>query len=110
ARGRERARARLDVHHAAPGERLRASGPAALSRGGGRLDAARPLLYRNGAAETTARLREMRARETAAVPDLADLAAQVDRLAREAALLDTTEPTTQALDDLAQRLATLRDA
>src|SRR5579884_2037034 len=62
------------------------------------------------AAETTARLREMRARETAAVPDLADLAAQVDRLAREAALLDTTEPTTQALDDLAQRLATLRDA
>src|SRR5581483_7929888 len=62
------------------------------------------------AAETTARLRAMRARETAAVPDLADLAAQVDRLAREAALLDTTEPTTQALDDLAQRLATLRDA
>jgi potassium efflux system protein len=62
------------------------------------------------AAQTTAELREMRARATAAVPDLADLAAQVDRLAREAALLDTTEPTTQALDDLAQRLAALRDA
>src|SRR5579871_6394923 len=66
------------------------------------------------AGEVAGELREMRARVAAraggGAPDLAHAAEQVDQLTREAALLDSAEPTAQALDELERQWQQLRDA